>query len=152
MNIFVLDLDPILAAEYQGDKHVVKMVLESAQLLCSPYDPGVAPYKRTHYNHPCAKWTRESLANWKWLLKHAYALSAEYSFRYNKTHKCHAILDWLDSNPPSLPEGPMTPFAQAMPEQYKNPDPVVAYRAYYCGAKRDIVRWNKTRTQPFWYI
>lgn len=151
MNIFVLDLDPQLAAQYQVDKHVVKMVLESAQLLCSAYPDGVAPYKRTHYNHPCSQWTRAALANWQWLLKHAYALSAEYTFRYSKVHKSHAVLDWLNNNPPNLPEEPQTPFAQCMPDVYKNPDPVVAYRAYYCGAKRHIASWNKSRSRPIWY-
>ena len=65
MNIFVLDNDPFKAAEYQCDKHVVKMVLETAQLLCSAHE--TAPYKRTHYNHPCAIWTRSSLSNYMWL-------------------------------------------------------------------------------------
>ena len=68
MNIFVLDLSPITAAQYQADVHVVKMVLESAQLLCSPFDSSYpALYKRTHYNHPCAVWTRTSVQNYSWL-------------------------------------------------------------------------------------
>lgn len=142
----------MLAAQYQSDKHVVKMTLESVQLLCSPYDPGLAPYKRTHYNHPSAKWTRESTANWQWLLKHAQALSTEYTERYKKVHKCQEVIDWLSANPPPITSGPMTPFAQCMPDQYKNADPVVAYRAYYCGEKRKIARWAKGRGQPAWYV
>ena len=152
MNIFLLDLSPQLAAQYQVDKHVIKMILESAQLLCSAYPEGVAPYKRTHYNHPCAKWTRESFANWAWLLEHAYALSTEYTYRYGKVHKCHSILDWLALNPPNLLATPQTAFMQCMPEAYKNPDPVVAYRAYYCGEKQHIAHWNKGRSKPSWYI
>ena len=151
MNIFVLDLDPYIAAKYQADQHVVKMVLESTQLLCSVYEPGTAPYKRTHYNHPCAKWVRASSANWYWLMCHAYGLSAEYTFRYKKVHKCHSVLDWLHDHSPILPNGPRTHFVQAMPDQYKHENPVVAYRAYYCGAKRHVAHWNKARSKPDWY-
>ena len=79
VNIFVLDEDPIQAAFQQCNKHVVKMVTETAQLLCSVYPKGVAPYKRTHYNHPCAVWARTSLENYLWLLEHGEALGLEYT-------------------------------------------------------------------------
>ncbi len=137
----------------QCDKHVVKMVLETAQLLCTAYPDGVAPYKRTHYNHPCAIWTRECNENWSWLLDHGNALSREYSHRYGKRHKTQSVFDWMMINPPTLPTlGSMTPFAQAMPPIYKADDPVDAYRAYYLGAKRHIAQWNKSRNKPYWYI
>jgi hypothetical protein len=153
MNIFVLDLDPEMAAIYQGDKHVVKMVLESAQLLCAPYDPGVAPYKRTHYNHPCAKWARENASNYVWLLNHAWALAREYRFRYHKDHSCIPVIDWCYTNvyKLGLPQIDLSPFAQAMPDIYKNPDPVTAYRSYYTNEKSKIVKWNKGREKPDWY-
>lgn len=153
MNIFVLDLDPIKAAQYQADKHIVKMTLESAQLLCAPFDVGVAPYKRTHYNHPCAKWVREDANNYTWLLEHAWALAKEYLFRYTKIHQCTSVIDWCYAHMHqlNLPSVTRTPFAQAMPDIYKNPDPVVAYRSYYIGEKHKIVRWNKSREKPDWY-
>lgn len=94
MNIFVLDRDPVIAARMQCDKHVVKMVLESTQMLCTAYDD--APYKHTHKNHPCSVWSRDNLFNHMWLLVHAYALADEYSRRYNKTHKCEEVLDWVE--------------------------------------------------------
>jgi hypothetical protein len=72
MNIFVLDTDPQIAAGFLCNKHVVKMSLESAQMLCSAFENGEAPYKRSYYNHPCTKWARESQANYEWLLAHAY--------------------------------------------------------------------------------
>ena len=148
MNIFVLDLDPTNAARYQCDRHVVKMVLESAQLLCSAHEN--APYKRTHYNHPSAVWTRSSLSNYKWLLAHAYALADEYKARYGKEHKCVEVLDWCrDTNPMILDLG-LTPFAQAMPDQYKNDDPVVAYRNYYIHEKVKIAKW-KHGNVPSWF-
>ena len=148
MNIFVLDLDPTKAAEYQCDRHVVKMVLESAQLLCSAHES--APYKRTHYNHPSAVWTRSSLSNYRWLLDHAYALAAEYYRRYGNIHKSVAVLDWCYDNTPPLLELGLTPFAQAMPDKYKNTDPVVAYRNYYIHEKAKIAKWKKGTT-PEWF-
>ena len=84
MNIFVLDYNPKRAAQMQCDKHVVKMPLETAQILCSAFEPGTAPYKRTHYNHPCSVWGRESKVNYKWLIEHGLALSDEYTYRYGK--------------------------------------------------------------------
>lgn len=148
MNIFVLDSDPTKAAQYQCDRHVVKMVLESAQLLCAAHES--APYKRTHYNHPCAVWTRSSMSNYKWLLSHAYALAAEYKKRYGKEHKCVEVLDWCRDNDPMILDLGLTPFAQAMPDQYKNDDPVVAYRSYYINEKNKIAKW-KHGNVPAWY-
>jgi len=151
MNIFVLDLDPSIAAQMQCDKHVVKMVLETAQLLCSVYSNGTAPYKRTHYKHPCAIWTRECIENWQWLLEHGNALSKEYTFRYNKQHKTQSVLDWLHNNRPQLPSlGTTTAFVQCMPKIYKTVDAVRAYQSYYNGTKQNIARWNKSRSKPSW--
>lgn len=153
MNIFVLDKDPVLAAQYQCDKHVVKMVLESAQLLCSPFKPGVAPYGRTHYNHPCAIWTREANNNYTWLIQHAFALLGEFEYRFGKEHASKKVIEWCNVHEVELvfPKIEMTPFVQAMPAIYKDPDPVIAYRNYYIGAKRDIAKWNKGRKKPDWY-
>jgi hypothetical protein len=152
MNIFILHPDPSLAAQMQCDKHLVKMVLETAQLLCSVYPPGVAPYKRTHYNHPCAKWARETQSNFRWLLKHGYALCGEYTRRYQKYHKTGHVITWVSEHMPELPNGGITPFAQAMPDQYKNPhDPVAAYRAYYRGEKAKFATWKYPASVPEWF-
>jgi hypothetical protein len=153
MNIFVLDLNPALAAQYQADKHVIKMTLESAQLLCSPFEPeDGAPYKRTHYNHPCAKWVREDEFNYTWLLTHAWALGVEYTYRYGKRHRCVPVIDWCYQNmyKLALPREKLSPFAQAMPDIYKNSDPVVAYRSYYINEKKRMAQW-KVRERPDWY-
>ena len=100
MNIFVLHRDPHKAAEYMCDKHISKMIIESAQLLCTIFDEGVAPYKRTHYNHPCAKWVRESLGNYIWLFTHSWALNTEYKKRYKKdvSHKSFEVCTWAMNN------------------------------------------------------
>ena len=150
MNIFVLDKNPHVAAMYACDKHVVKMILESAQMLCSVQPEGTAPYKRSFYNHPCTKWVRASSANYDWLIEHALALCAEYSRRYGKVHKSEKVIDWCDANRPELPDVGLTPFAQAMPEDYKNEDAVEAYRTYYRNDKRRFATW-KDVDPPTWF-
>ena len=151
MNIFVLDQCPKLAATYYLDKHVVKMPLEIAQLLCTTLAlQGVeTPYKKTHQNHPCAVWVRASLSNWNWLIQHGIAVSEEYTARYGKRHKSQEIIEWCSENLPNIPELGLTPFAQAMPDEYKHSDVVEAYRAYYRGAKNAIATWKTTK--PHWY-
>ena len=108
MNIFKLDESPVVSAKYACDKHVVKMILESAQMLCAVHPEGTAPYKRSFYNHPCTKWVRESARNYEWLLLHAYALCAEYTSRYDKVHKSEAVIEWCDENRPDLPNKTLT--------------------------------------------
>ena len=153
MNIFALDSSQVKAAQMQCDKHVVKMVLETAQLLCSAFPVGSAPYRRTHYNHPCAVWTRASRHNALWLAEHGLALAEEYGHRYGKQHASESVILWCIRNlsQADLPIGPVTLFAQAMPDEYKCADPVKAYRAYYRGAKADIATWNKGRPAPEWW-
>lgn len=153
MNIFVLSKEPQIAAQCQIDKHVVKMSLESAQLLCSPFRQGVAPYKRTHYNHPCAIWLRTSIENYKWLLDHAFALTDEYNFRYGKHHKSKEVIAWCADNYKKLdlPSKGLTPFALAMPDQYKVEDPILSYRNYYRGDKKEMATW-KVRQPPDWWF
>ena len=151
MNIFVLDDNIEHCAIYHCDKHVVKMTLETAQLLCSPYEPGKAPYKRTHYNHPCAKWARESIGNYEWLVEFGYFIAQEYTHRYNKIHKCLDVIDWCDNNSHTLnlPDMGLTPWAQAMPDEYKDPCAIQAYRNYYLGDKIDFCKWTNRKT-PNW--
>ena len=86
MNIFVLSENPVEAAQMQCDQHIVKMTLETGQMLCTAYPEGVPPYKRTHYNHPCNVWVRESKGNFLWLCDHANTLAEEYTFRFGKIH------------------------------------------------------------------
>jgi len=153
VNIFVLDSDPVLAAQAQLDKHSTKMVLETAQLLCGAFPQGVAPYRRTHYTHPCAIWTRQSIGNFRWLVEHGLALADEFEFRFKKSHKSRGVILWCAENEAlaELPDRERTPFALAMPDEFKRVDPVEAYRAYYRGAKAEIARWAKGRAQPSWW-
>ena len=156
MNIFFLSFDPRRAAEHHCDKHVVKMILETAQLLytahwkLSPRDllPHNA-YRMTHYNHPCAIWTRTSLSNYKWLCELGLALCAEYTFRYGKIHKTQDHLLWLARCLPDVPDWGITILPQAMPIEYKHPNPVEAYRNYYVGAKRRFLVYSKRSPPAF---
>lgn len=143
----------------QCDKHVVKMVLESAQILSTTHRvidgdsrADVAGlYRKTHTNHPCSKWARESSSNYLWLCDHAMALATEYTHRYSRTHKSQLIIKWCRQNKPDiLPEGSLGPFAQAMPEEFRGPDSVSAYRRYYAFKRKSVdMRWT-ARDPPEW--
>lgn len=152
MNIFILDEDIATCARYHNDKHVVKMILESAQMLCTTLHEsgGDAPYRSTHKNHPCTIWARQSLSNWRWLRDLALALNEEFKYRYDKStdHKSATIVKSLPE--PNIPDIGLTPFAQAMPDEYKTADAVEAYRNYYKGEKAEIAQWKK-RQKPDWY-
>jgi hypothetical protein len=150
MNIFAVHQDPVVAAQSLCDKHVVKMVLETAQLLCAHYPQGHAPYKRTHYNHPCARWARESKSNYEWLIQHGLALGTEYSHRYGKEHKSVLVISWCQRQDWQLDATQATPFVQAMPIEYQVPgDSVSAYRNYYKEGKKHLLKYTK-RQPPEW--
>ena len=162
MNIFYLDHDPVLAAQMQCDKHVVKMIMESAQLLCTAHrvldgdGPGADAMKlckATHINHPSNIWARERQANYNWLFKHMKALMAEYTHRYGKHHDYERLLEYIESCPISLMtcKLPFTPPPQCMPDECKGDDAVLAYQKYYLIEKSYMARWNKTRNPPNWY-
>ena len=155
MNIFFLHLDPFICAIMHVDKHVVKMILESCQLLCtthhvvcSTYKP---PYKPTHKNHPSTVWVRASKSNYEYLVNLGKALCKEYTYRYGKIHKCQSYIEELGNNIPSIPDIGFTTPAMAMPDIYKSNNPVESYRAYYFFEKSNIHSWKK-RSVPKWII
>lgn len=154
MNIFVLDEDPELAASYLNDKHVVKMALESAQLLSSVhriYDNNELVYKNTHINHPCSVWVRKSKSNYNWLYNHFKAICTEYTERYHKIHKSYLILnEYLMYPPNGMLDIGLTEFAQAMPDIYKTDNAVIAYRSYYVGEKLKFSKWTYPSDIPYW--
>lgn len=152
MNIFYLDHDIQRCAHYHCDKHVVKMVLEYAQILCTVlHEVGKeAPYRSTHRKHPCTIWAGESLDNWFWLRELCYALNEEYQFRFEHSisHKSAIVASGLES--PELPSLGITERPQAMPDKYRVAgDPVSAYRNYYLGEKRHLLKYTK-RGLPYW--
>lgn len=179
MNIFILDNDPVIAAQEQCDKHVVKMIVESAQMLSTvhrmldgvmerrPSKSGAMLqywklndqresilYKACHFNHPSTVWTRESKANYQWHYKHFIALCDEYTYRYGKVHSTDTKLRIaLQQIPTNIPEKHMTPFKLAMSS---NPecmleDAVESYRRFYeTKQKRFTMVWTK-RPVPKWF-
>jgi hypothetical protein len=159
MNIFILDYDVKKCAQYHVDKHVVKMILETAQLLCGVHHmtpqvaPQVAPqvpYKLSHKNHPCAIWARESLTNYLYLCELGLELCYEYTYRYGKTHKSQDVIEWCIVNKPGIADIGFTEPAKAMPDEYKVESVVQSYRNYYMGAKSGFAVW-KNREKPFWF-
>lgn len=176
MNIFGLDNSPIISAQMMCDKHVVKMILETAQLLSTahriidgqlyldktknnrkikrylvPDTREETLYKASHINHPCNVWTRQTNNNYTWLYCHFKALCEEYTYRYGKIHSTEQkLLDILTNLPYNISVGPLMPLPQAMPDKYKRPSAVAAYRAYYIGEKSHIAKWTK-RSIPDWF-
>lgn len=154
MNIFVVEYESAeLCAKSLCDQHVVKMILESAQMLCTTSNllGQETPYKPCHPKHPCTLWTMSTYENYEWLLSHGRALAKEYTFRYNKRHKTEDVLDWIEKNAARPKNKGLTDFAQCMPEKYKSKDAIQAYRNFYNGEK-NFARWNKGRPAPSWYL
>lgn len=152
MNIFILDRDPKVAATMLCDKHVVKMIVETAQMLCTTASKlgHDVPYKPTHARHPCTIWAGESLSNWTWLITHGIEMCYEYTLRYNRIHKTQAVIEYCrDANIGPIEDIGLTPFRLAMPEQYRNSDPVKSYRDYYIGEKSSFAKWKTSA--PFWW-
>jgi hypothetical protein len=154
VNIFFLDWDVEKNAQYHCDKHVVKMILETAQLLCGVHHMTdqvneQVPYKLSHKNHPCAIWARESLTNYLYLGELGLELSREYTHRYGKKHKSQEIIEWCLMNKPHIQDIGFTTPPKAMPEEYKTEDVIESYRKYYLGAKKTFLSW-KERQIPEW--
>jgi len=152
VNIFVLDIDIEKCARYHCDQHVVKMILESAQIACTALNLKgfTTPYRSTHVKHPCVQWAGASFANLQWLKKLARALNREYRYRYrtSEDHLSLAVIDRIE--PMEFASTGLTDFPQAMPEEYRVPgDPVQAYRNFYVGEKLRFARWTRRR-RPAW--
>jgi hypothetical protein len=157
MNIFYLDKDPEIAAQMMCDKHVVKMILESAQMLSTAHRildgdehaDNVGMYKMAHKNHPSTKWVRHSYQNYKWLYTHMIALMKEYTYRYGKHHATERLIEPL-SNVPAIYRFGFTDPPQCMPDYCKDDDAVSAYHKYYILEKSDFATW-KRRDKPEWF-
>ena len=162
------------------DRHVVKMIVESAQLLSIAHrvlDNCVVEklipegktrkttryviddsrehrlYKATHINHPSAVWCRQSIENYNWLVEHFHALMNEYTYRYEKKHKCAGDLAFMLSSPPmNLKEYDWTTMPSCMDQKYIiGDDPIINYRNYYKIGKKHIHSWKK-RQPPHWIL
>ena len=149
MNIFYLDESPVVAAKVQYNKHVVKMILESAQMLCAAHhilgDPDGVPYKLAHKNHPSTIWVRENSIHYDWLYFHMQALGFEYTKRYGKEHMSITKCRHLHIHPENIPHEPFEQPPQCMPDEYKDKCSIKAYWNYYIGEKHIVANTNKEK-------
>ena len=158
MNIFYLDRNPIVAAQMMCDKHVIKMILESAQMLSTAHRvldgdehaDNVGMYKMTHKNHPSTIWVRANSENYDWLQEHMEALLTEYTHRYGKRHATERLIHSLWEHPKNITHDDFTDPPQCMPDYCKGDDAVSAYQNYYIMEKSDFATW-KRRDRPEWF-
>lgn len=154
MNIFILDNDIKKCARYHCDQHVVKMILESVQIMCTALNKKgfTTPYKSTHMKHPCVLWVEESYDNFIWLSKLTLELNNEYKYRYKKDSDHKSIKILAEISETKFESTGLSEFAQAMPDKYKVPsDAVSAYRNFYLGEKMKFAKWTRRR-KPYWLL
>tara|TARA_R110002020_G_scaffold172058_1_gene362214 strand:+ start:3385 stop:3936 length:552 start_codon:yes stop_codon:yes gene_type:complete len=176
MNIFVLDENPITAAQMHCDKHIPKMCVEAAQMMASalrrhgatdeqmPLTKKGTPYKGGYAHHPCTVWVGKSWANFEWLANHALALCIEYTARFGKIHACEQpILQMNTLHMKQFKQDRLTPFALAMPDEFRpiglsdgvlymeacGVKAVQSYRAYY--HSKTFAKWEKGTPAPHWW-
>lgn len=163
MNLFILDENPKKSAQYHVDRHVVKMPTETAQMISFVYHDAeywdgdipsfIMEFYKTHYKHPCSIWIRESLENFMYAAQLGMELYKEYQYRYEKPEKhkrAREIFDFALKTPPKLPKIGLTPFAQAMDDQFlRFTCPIRNYREYYREGKKHLHKWTKRATPPF---
>lgn len=176
MNIFFLSDDPFVAAQQHCDKHVVKMIVETAQLLSTAHrindgeecveltnngrrikryrlrdERDAVLYKSTHPNHPSAVWCRQSSENYKWLYTLFLALLQEYNHRYKKEHACIKLVRPLRKLPDRINTKPFAEPPPAMPDYCKvKGSAVESYRNYYVNEKKHFAKWTN-RPVPNWF-
>jgi hypothetical protein len=142
MNIFVTSQCPAESARHLDNKRVIKMILESAQMLSTAID---GPYKPTHVNHPCTIWARKTRSNYMWLLEHMVHLCIEYTRRYGKVHACERFISLFASNAYKVISGGLTPFANCT--TYKHVDDVhLAYQLFMND------KWDNDKRKPSWEV
>jgi len=158
MNIFYVHRDPTIAAQMMCDKHVVKMILESAQMLCVAHTGNnrykaeeMGLYKPAHPRHPSTLWVRSGKKQYEWLYAHFVALCDEYTYRYGKVHMTdRKMREKLKHAPESHADIDFCDPPQCMFEDVKCEDTVEAYRNYYRVYKKNFARWTR-RNVPDWF-
>lgn len=180
MNIFFLSWNPETCAQMHCDKHVVKMILETAQILCTAHrvvdgeetivvspttgrrnkrwildDPrkNERMYSSTHTQHPSVVWARGCVEHYMWLYRLFVALCKEYTYRYHKTHLCWKKLHRLLREPPEGMKRKKVFRAPppAMPDYCKHDTVIESYRAYYVHEKASFAKWTN-RQAPSWFV
>lgn len=178
MNIFILDNDIQTSVQYYIDKHIVKIPLEVAQLLCTArrLSGDERPkYKSTHINHPWSLFTRFNRENYLYVCCYGMELCSEYEYRYGKKHACQEVILDCVTNPLFFSNvdrdiafllriydlSTTGYFNDKIPccvkDEYKSTDIVQSYRDYYIGDKvfnksgKLMASWKK-RNRPYWFI
>lgn len=170
MNIFALHIEPKVAAEYHCDSHVVKMIVESCQMLSTAHRvcgsdkaqlSEIGAMKAFNENHPCNRWVIASASNYEWLSRLAFWLCEEYTYRYGKRHANQSTIEYLMAFKPNIEDFGLQPFALAMPDEIKKyaqnefklhtnlGQTIMCYRVYYAYGKSKILKYTK-RQQPSW--
>ena len=158
MNIFFLHETPEKSAEYHCDKHVPKMILETAQMLSTAYrrnfDDGDELYKTAYPKHPSTIWMGDSGDNFFWGIRLLDKLIEQFTMRYGKVHKTIRISNLFHSKYKRWHDWktPFTTPPQCMPDEYKHDNYITAYRNYFKGAKRYFAKWDKLNNKPDWWI
>jgi len=179
MNLFYLHKDPVQSAEMHCDKHVVKMIIEYAQMLSTAHRmldgkqytdassgrriqrwrldnsnmDGVL-YKASHINHPSTRWVRENAIQYQYAYDMFTALCDEYTYRYGKVHLTDTKLrDLLNEVPNNITLGSYSEPPQCMPEDVKvQNDSISAYHKYYANYKKDFAVWTDRPVPQFMSI
>jgi hypothetical protein len=180
MNIFYIQSDPILAAQQMVNRHTVKMILESGQILSTthrvidgkkvqyiktakngkkkvdiklvlPDDREHILYKTAHVNHPSTIWARQSIENYNWLVQHTLALGEEFTYRYGKIHKTiQEVLPALMSPPNNLIKTEFTKMPCCMDDQYIISDDPIVNYRNYYANGKKDLHQWKNREKPEW--
>lgn len=159
MNIFAIEgdaktgeIDWVKSAQSQDNYRVVKMILESCQILSTVLNEQgfQAPYRSFNPKHPSCLWAAESSNNFANLVAHTQAMLEEYTLRFGKTHKCEQVLAKILEiyDPGKFATNEPTPLKLAMPDSFKHENPVLAYRKFYASKPR--IRYPKNRV-PKWF-
>lgn len=168
MNIFAIDPNPCIAAKHLCDQHVVKMILESSQILSSaairwgvkesdmPLTKAGTPARGGYHHHPSTKWAGNNRSNYYWVWMHMYRLCIEYTERFGKSHFCQTQAETLYDLAGAIPCGDLEEFSVAispdakcrvLDKEFDSLCPVDQYRSYYRHDKT-FGRWKKNK--PDW--
>lgn len=168
MNIFILDIDSDKSAMYHNDRHVVKMITEQNQIVCTALRSMISrndlilnessiPYRSTHVNHPCVKWASKYIGNIRWINQRTKSLCHEYTYRYGKKHKGEDVLNQIESIIPYQLWITPNKYPLAIPANLSEGKTEVGlrtaiklYRQYYIRDKRHLAEW-KNREIPEWW-
>ncbi len=156
MNIFFVDRNPRAAAGALCDKHLRKMLLETAQIICTVHHNAgtvaqLIPYRRTHHNHPCVVWAGSSVEAFTWVADLGMWMCLEYAFRFGKHHASEEVIKKMTVRMPLLPiMGWLHEPPQCMPPEFRGDDTVLAYRRYYAIGKRDVCSGYTNAAMPGW--